>query len=227
LTCGQRTKEFAHASRYFPEPDIPPLVLSRAWIEEIRTRLPELPAARRERFMTQYGLSAYDASLLTSSKAVADFFEETVRLYPVPKTVANWITGELFRLLNATGRELEQTPLRPALLADLLRLVDQGTISLTAGQTGWSAVYEPGRRPPAAVGEQGLARLWAEAGLRRIIERVLAENPQGVRDYLAGKKQALGFLVGQVMKATRGRANPAVVNRLLAERLAEIASAQS
>ncbi len=227
VTVGQRTKEFAHDYRYFPEPDIPPLVLSRAWIEEIRTRLPELPAARRERFMTQYGLSAYDASLLTSSKAVADFFEETVQLYPVPKTVANWITGELFRLLNATGRELEQTPLRPALLADLLRLVDQGTISLTAAKTVFEEMFQTGRPPATIVAEKGLAQISAEAELRPIIERVLAENPQGVRDYLAGKKQALGFLVGQVMKATRGRANPAVVNRLLAERLAEIASAQS
>lgn len=219
VTVSQRSKEYAHDYRYFPEPDLPPLVLSKEWVQEIREKLPELPAARRDRLERQFGLSRYEANLLTSSKAVADFFERVAALYSNAKAIANWMIGELFRLLNVSGIEIEQAKIAPEHLAELLRLIDEGKISASIGKVVLEEVFNTGKRPELVVQERGLVQISGVEELRAIVEQVLAANPQAVADYKAGKAPALGFLVGQVMKATRGKANPAVVNQLLRDKL--------
>lgn len=217
VTVSQRTKEYAHDYRYFPEPDLPPLVVSREWVEEIRARLPEMPEAKRQRFETQYELPAYDAAHLTANRETADFFEQTVALYPNAKTVANWMLGELFRLLNTHALELDQAKVTPEGLAKLLHLIDRGEISQRAAKTVFEEMFETGKDAAAVVNEKGLAQVSDVEALRGIVEEVVAANPKVVADYKAGKKQAQGFFVGQVMRATKGTANPGVVNQLLAE----------
>jgi aspartyl-tRNA(Asn)/glutamyl-tRNA(Gln) amidotransferase subunit B len=219
VTVVQRTKEYAHDYRYFPEPDLPPLVLSREWVEEIKAKLPELPDAKRDRFVEQYGLSRYDASVLTAERAVADYFEAYVRAYPDAKTVANWITGELFRLLKAADIEIEAVKITPDALAELLTLVEKGTISIRIAKDVFAEIFETGRPATEIVEERGLAQISDVEELSRIVEQVIAENPGPVEEYLRGKEPVLRFLVGQVMKATRGRANPRLVNELFREKL--------
>lgn len=214
-----RTKEYAHDYRYFPDPDLPPLVLDPAWIEEIRRSLPELPDARRERYVREMGLPPYDAGVITASRALAEFFEETVRAYPQPKTVSNWVMGEVRRYLNEHGLEPEQIPVRPADLADLLAMVERGTVNMRAARQVFTEMCESGRPPAEIVRERGLEQVSDESLIERAVEEAIAGNPAVVADYRKGKEKALGFLVGQVMKTTRGRANPQVVNRLLRERL--------
>ncbi|MCL4458496.1 MAG: Asp-tRNA(Asn)/Glu-tRNA(Gln) amidotransferase subunit GatB [Chloroflexi bacterium] len=219
VTVSQRSKEYAHDYRYFSEPDLPPLILSREWIEEIRQRLPELPDTKWERFKREYGLSDYDAGILTSDKSVALFFESCLTLYPHPKPISNWIGGELFRLLNASGLELEQTRITPDHLAEMLRLIDEGVLSGRTAKMVFEEMFYTGKSPALIVKEQQLAQVSDAEALRAIVERVLADYPQGVADYRSGKTQALGFLVGQVMRATEGKANPALVNQLLRAKL--------
>jgi len=228
-TVPQRTKEYAHDYRYFPEPDLPPLVLSRAWVEGIRAKLPELPGVRRERFMAQYGLSAYDAGLLTASKAMADFFEEATRLYVEKskneqekraKVVSNWLLGEFSRLLNVADADISEARLTPRHLVELLELVDRGTLSVRMAKEVFEEMFRTGHPASQIVAEKGLAQVSDAAELEAVVERVLAANPQPVADYRAGKEQAISFLMGQVMKETRGRANPAMVNQVLREKLA-------
>ena len=219
VTVGQRSKEFAHDYRYFPEPDLPPLQPSASWVEEIRARLPELPDAKEERFITQYGLTPYDARNLVVSKATADYFEAAVARYPNAKTVANWMLGELFRLLNATNTEITQTRLRPEGLAEMLQLIDEGVISQRLAKQVFEEMFRTGKSARAIVTEQGLTQISDVAELEAKVEEALAANPKSVADYRSGKKQALGFLVGQVMKLTRGKANPSVVNQLLVQKL--------
>ncbi|MCL5265443.1 MAG: Asp-tRNA(Asn)/Glu-tRNA(Gln) amidotransferase subunit GatB [Chloroflexi bacterium] len=219
VTVSQRSKEYAHDYRYFPEPDLPPLVLTRDWVQSIREKLPELPDARRERFASQYGLSQYEATLLTNSKSIADFFEATVGLRASAKAVANWMVGELFRLLNAANIEIEQSKVSPEHLTEMLKLIDQGTISASMAKTVLEEVFASGKKPGDIVQERGLAQISGVEELQAIVHQVLATNPQAIADYKAGKANAFGFLVGQVMKATRGKANPGVVNQLLREKL--------
>ena len=219
VTVVQRSKEHAHDYRYFPEPDLPPLVLSREWVEGIRARLPELPDARRDRFMEQYGLSRYDADVLAAERPVADYFESCTRAYPDAKTLSNWITGELFRLLKATDAGIKTVKIAPDALAELLTLVEKGTISISIAKDVFAEMFETGRSALHIVEEQGLAQISDLEELSRIIEQVIAENPGPVAEYLGGKEAVLRFLVGQVMKATRGKANPKLVNRLLREKL--------
>ncbi|MGB9920502.1 MAG: Asp-tRNA(Asn)/Glu-tRNA(Gln) amidotransferase subunit GatB [Moorellales bacterium] len=219
VTVTMRGKEEAHDYRYFPEPDLVPLEIDSAWIDRIRAELPELPAQRRRRFVEQYGLPAYDAGVLTASRAMADYFEACTSLYPQPKTVSNWLMGDFSRLLNASGLEVEQTPVKPEGLAELLKLIDEGTISGKIAKTVFEEMFASGRSARAIVEEKGLVQISDEAALAAIVDKVLAENPGPAADFRAGKEKALGFLVGQVMKATRGQANPALVNRLLRERL--------
>ena len=227
ITVAQRTKEFAHDYRYFPEPDLPPLVFSREWVEELRRRLPELPEARRDRLVSQYGLPLYDANLLTETKAMADFFEETVARMPerarAAKTVSNWMMGELRRLLAATGKELSDTPLKPDHLVELLELIERGVISEKIAKVVFEEVFRTGKRPEAVVREQGLTLISDTVELEAVIEEVLGINTKAVGDYLAGKVQAVTFLVGQVMRATRGKADPALTNRLVREKLERLA----
>jgi aspartyl-tRNA(Asn)/glutamyl-tRNA(Gln) amidotransferase subunit B len=219
VTVVQRSKEYAHDYRYFPEPDLPPLVLSRERVGEIRARLPELPDAKQTRFMEQYGLSRYDAEVLTAERPVADYFESCVRAYRNAKAVANWITGELFRLLKATDMGIEAVKITPKALAELLTLVEKGTISISMAKDAFAEMFETGRPAAQIVEEQGLAQISDAEELARIVEQVIVENPGPVAEYLAGKEPVLRFLVGQVMKASRGKANPKLVNSLLRERL--------
>jgi len=220
ITVLQRSKEYAHDYRYFPEPDLPPLVFSPQWIEEIRRKLPELPEARRERFMAQYGLSPYDASLLTASRAMADYFEACLGADKTrAKKVANWLLGEMSRLLNATGREVQDCPVRPSQLVELLDLMDRGALSGPAAKAVFEEMFHTGKDPGPILQEKGLAQISEEDSLVGTVREVLAANPQAVADYKKGKAQAIAFLLGQVMRQSRG-ANPAVVRQLLEKELA-------
>jgi aspartyl-tRNA(Asn)/glutamyl-tRNA(Gln) amidotransferase subunit B len=221
ITVSQRSKEFAHDYRYFPEPDLPPLTLTEERIAEIRNRLPELPAARRERFVTVLGLTPYDADVLTAEKETANYFEEAVASYPQPKIVANWVNGELRRLANAANVEVGNARVSPTSLAELLRLVDAGTISQSQAKSVFEEMFASGRPPKEIIAERGLSQISDESTLAAAVDQVILANPGPVSDYAAGKKQAQGFLVGQVMKATGGKANPALVNRLLSEQLTQ------
>ncbi len=218
-TVSQRSKEYAQDYRYFPEPDLPPLAVSRQWIEQIRAGLPELPAARRTRFVEAFTLSGYDASLLTSSRTVAEYFEAAVRTGAPAKTVANWILGDLSRLRNTAEWDKAGPPIKPELLVELLQLIDSGQISGKLAKDVLAQVAATGRSPRDLVREQGLSQISGETELVPIIEQVIAENAKTVEDYRAGKQQALGFLVGQAMKVSKGKANPARVNELLREKL--------
>ncbi len=222
-TVGMRTKEEASDYRYFPDPDLVPLVVDAEFVERVRRMLPELPDARRERFIREYGLPAYDAGVLTASRALADFYEECARCYRDPKVVSNWVMGEFLRLVKASGCEVQEAAGRipPARLAELLELVDSGVVSITAAKTVFEEMFTSGKPPGEIVREKGLTQVSGEEELLPVVEAVLEENPKVVADYLKGKEKAFGFLVGQVMKATRGKANPQVVNRLLREKLAE------
>jgi aspartyl-tRNA(Asn)/glutamyl-tRNA(Gln) amidotransferase subunit B len=219
VTFGSRSKEEAQDYRYFPEPELVPLEVDGAWLDRVRAGLPELPGARRDRFMATLGLSAYDAGLLTANAAMARFFEDTIGLFPKPKVVANWIAGEVAAYLNEHGVEIDQTTLTPARLAALLRLVDDGTVSGRIAKEILVDVIERDVDPSAVVDERGLRQISDEETLRRIVDAVVAESPGPVAEFRAGKARALGFLVGQIMKATGGRANPEAATRLLRERL--------
>lgn len=229
VTVSQRSKEQAHDYRYFPEPDLPPLEISPAWVNELRTRLPELPDARRERFSAVYGLSRYDAELLTADRATADFYEaalagatvaaDTDRSQAKAKALSNWMQTEVLRLLNARNIELAASLLTPAGVIELLDLVEAGTINLTAAKAVFEEMFDTGKSASRLVEERGLTQINAADELTALVDRVLAAHPQAATDYHAGKQNALGFLVGQIMKETRGRANAGTVNALLRERL--------
>jgi aspartyl-tRNA(Asn)/glutamyl-tRNA(Gln) amidotransferase subunit B len=218
-TVVQRSKEYAHDYRYFPEPDLPPLSISRERVEEIRGKLPELPAARRDRFMAEYGLSAYDASVLTADRAVADYFETCAQAYPEAKTVSNWITGELFRLLKETETSIEEVKITPAALAELLILVKKGTINQNTAKAVLGEMFRSGRAAAEIVAKKGLAQISDAKELGQIIDQIIAANPDQVAEYRTGKERLFGWFVGQVMKATRGKANSQLVTELLKEKL--------
>jgi len=219
VTFASRTKEEAQDYRYFPEPDLVPIVVTPAAVEEVRRTLPELPDARRQRYVTTFGLSEYDAELVTASAPMAGFFEATVALFPQPKTVSNWLVGDVTAYLNAQDREIEDLPVGPGHLAELLRLVERGTISVRTAKEILPEMLATGARPEAIVAARGLAQISDTAALERVVDEVIAEHAGPVADFRAGKTQALTFLVGQVMKKTRGRANPELANALLRQRL--------
>jgi aspartyl-tRNA(Asn)/glutamyl-tRNA(Gln) amidotransferase subunit B len=225
VTVPQRGKEHAHDYRYFPEPDIPPLAISREWVERIRAMLPELPRARRERFEREYGLTRYEADLLTEDHAVADYFEEAVRHArqgdpPLePRTLATWITGELFRLMNEAGVEIGDVRVPPTALVDLIRMVQRGEINLNTGKMVLREAFETGEAPRRIVEARGLTQIRDVEALRAIVLRVIEENPREVESYLRGKEGVLKWFVGQVMRATRGQADPQRVNELVREAL--------
>ena len=220
VTVSQRSKEQAHDYRYFPEPDLPPVFVAADWVRELRARLPELPDARRERYIAEYGLTPYLAGQLTASAEVGELFERTLALYPDPRKVGNWIQTELFRLQKDAGDEEGAGALpAPQHLADLLKLVDAGTINQTAAKQVFEEMYRGGRAPAEVVEALGLTQVSDADELRRIVDEVIAANPKPVEDYRGGKVSAAGRLVGEVMKATRGRANPGVVKDVLFARL--------
>jgi aspartyl-tRNA(Asn)/glutamyl-tRNA(Gln) amidotransferase subunit B len=218
ITLTLRSKEEAHDYRYFPEPDLAPLVIDREWVEEIRKTLPELPASRRAR-LQKLGLSAYDAAVITQAKAMADFFDAALSYYEDAKTLANWVMGDLMRLLNTNQCSVVDSPISAKQLAELLALMDKGTISGKIAKSVLEEMYNTGKDAGIIVKEKGLAQISDEGALLGIIDGVIAANPQSVEDYRAGKDRAIGFLVGQIMKATKGQANPGLVNQLLKERL--------
>jgi len=223
LTRAMRSKEYAHDYRYFAEPDLVPLRLDRTWVEEIRRNLPELPRARRQRFVTQYGLPAYDADLLTQSRALAEYFEAAVREFPNAKVVSNWIMSELLRQLPADDeRAIAASPISPARLAGLLRLIDDATISGKIAKAVFEKMFRSGEDAQTIVRREGLVQVADTAALEKMIDEVLAANPKPVEDYRQGKTAAAQALVGLVMKASGGKANPALVNQLLQEKLSRM-----
>jgi aspartyl-tRNA(Asn)/glutamyl-tRNA(Gln) amidotransferase subunit B len=219
VTVAMRSKEYAHDYRYFPDPDLVPVQPDPAWVAVIERDLPELPRARRQRLVEQYGLPAHDAELLTADRALADYFEEAARLHPNPKGVANWIGSELLRALKGDPTAVAASPIPAAALARLVALVDAGTISGKMAKELFERMARTGEDPDAIVQREGLRQVADEGAIGQAIDAVVAAHPSVVTDYHRGKKQALGFLVGQVMKATQGKANPQLVNKLLAERL--------
>jgi aspartyl-tRNA(Asn)/glutamyl-tRNA(Gln) amidotransferase subunit B len=218
-TAVMRSKEEAHDYRYFPDPDLVPLKLEKDWVEGFRGGLPELPAARVSRFITEYGLPEYDAGVLTSSKTVADYFECCVKLFNQPKTVSNWVMGELVRELNASGTDASASPVSPERLVSPLQLVEKGTISLKVAREIFPEIYASGKSAEQIVQEKGLRQVSDEGTLEQIIAEVCAKNPAQVAQFKEGKQQVLSFLVGQVMKASGGKANPGKVNELLKQKL--------
>ena len=217
-TVSQRGKESAHDYRYFPEPDLPPLEISREMVEEIRSRLPELPEAKQKRFVAQYGLSDYDASVVTQSGDVADAFEEIAKEV-TPKVAANWLMGDVARIGNDTGTELRHSGLGIAGLISLLLLVEKSSINNATAKSLLDELYVKGGDPAAIVAERGLAQVSDVGELGKLVDEVIAAHANVVADYLGGKQQALQSLVGQIMKATKGRANAQAVSQLLRERL--------
>ena len=219
ITVSMRGKEEAHDYRYFPDPDLVPLRVDPEWVASIRRSLPELPEAKKERFMGDYGLPEYDAEVLTSSKPLAHYFEICLQTYDKPKIVSNWIMVELLRELNQDEREIEECPVPPANLVKLLRLIDDGTISGKIAKSVFEEMYRTGGDPETIVKEKGLVQLTDASAIEKAIRQVLSAHPKEVADYQKGKEKIFGFFVGQVMKVTQGKANPQLVNELLKKEL--------
>ncbi len=224
-TVAQRSKEYAHDYRYFPEPDLPPLVIDREWIEAVTVRLPELPEARRNRFMAEYSLPHHDADQLIREKAMADYFEECVRVdkYVPPKVVSNWLLGEVSGIINANNTDIGSfgEKIVPANLMALLAIEGKQTINMLTAKSVLAEMYKTGRDAASIIAESGLNQISDSGELEKIAAEVINSNSQPVADYRAGKETALKFLVGQMMRATKGRANPQVVNEILKRKLAE------
>jgi aspartyl-tRNA(Asn)/glutamyl-tRNA(Gln) amidotransferase subunit B len=218
-THSMRSKEEAHDYRYFPEPDLLPLVVDAARIERVRVSMPELPEARRRRFVAAYGIPEYDAGVLTQSAALADYFEEVATGAGNPKAASNWIMGELLRTLKERGTSITQVTLTPSALAGLIGLIDKGIISSSIGKDVFAKMFDSGRSADEIVQAEGLAQIGDESALLAIVREVIGRNRDAVTQYRAGKNQTFGFLVGQVMKGSKGKANPKIANDLLKREL--------
>lgn len=216
-TLSMRSKEEAHDYRYFPDPDLVTLHIDDEWKERARASIPELPDALKARYTAEYGLSAYDAEGITSSKKLADLFEESLQYTKDAKAVANWIMGELLGYVNGNGIEIDAVKLNGQGLGEMIGLIEKGTISSKIAKTVFKEMLESGKSPQVIVEEKGLVQISDEGAIKAIVEQIIAKNPQSVEDYRAGKEKAIGFLVGQVMKETKGKANPGLVNQLLVD----------
>jgi aspartyl-tRNA(Asn)/glutamyl-tRNA(Gln) amidotransferase subunit B len=223
VTRSMRTKEFAHDYRYFPDPDLLPIVVEERWIEEIRAGLPELPGARKARFMSQYNLSWYDAELLTSRKDVADYFEAALKVHSNPKAIGNWVMGDLFRLLKERNLDaqlyISPWPVAPENLASLVSLIDQGAISGKMAKSLFEEMLVTGHSPQQIVKEKGLEQVSDSASIEKTIDQVLLDHPTQVAQYRGGNQKVFGFLIGQIMKATQGKVNPQKANAILRQKL--------
>lgn len=229
ITVSQRSKEYAHDYRYFPEPDLPPLVFQEDWVDEIKANLPELPDKKRERFVKQYALSKYDTDLLLDSKALSTYFEECVNICSCrpdnsgiqskAKTVSNWLSGELTRLVNLTSIKIEDVKATPMHLVELTDLIDGGVVSGPAAKAIFEEMFLTGKSAKEIVAEKNLKQISDADEIEIIIDQTISNNKQAVADFQSGKQQALTFLVGQVMKASKGKANPGMVNKIFMEKL--------
>jgi aspartyl-tRNA(Asn)/glutamyl-tRNA(Gln) amidotransferase subunit B len=218
-TFPMRSKEEAHDYRYFPDPDLVPIMIDDAWVEEIRKTIPELPEQKRERFVSDYEIPEYDAGVLTSSKPLADYFEQCATQFPKPKIISNWIMGDLLRELKKDGKEIEECPVSPSALVDLLKLIDSGTISGNIAKGVFEEMYQTQKPADHIVEEKGLIQITDSSAIEKIVDEVIQANPSQVEELKGGKDKVLGFLVGQIMKASKGKANPGMVNKLLKEKI--------
>ncbi len=219
ITVSMRGKEEAHDYRYFPDPDLVPIRIDPHWIEQISETLPELPADKRERFVRDYGIPEYDIKILTSTKAMANYFEEVVRLFPEPKIVSNWMMGDLLRELKKDGREIDQCLITPSHLAEMLSMIKTGVISGKIAKDVFEEMYRTGDLPQKIVQEKGWVQILDQGEIEKAIDKVMETCAKQVEDYRKGKEKIFGFLVGEVMKQTKGKANPQFVNELLRKKL--------
>jgi len=219
ITESMRSKEEAHDYRYFPDPDLVPIMVDRKWVDEVRASLPELPDAKRHRFVSDYGLPEYDADLLTSERSVAEWFEEAVKAGAQAKAVSNWIMGDLTKLLNEENKSIDECPIRPAQLAGMLQLIDKGTISGKIAKTVFDEMYKTGRDAEAIVTEKGLTQISDSSEIEKVVDEIIARSPKEAERFRAGDEKLLGFFVGQAMKAMKGKANPQMLNDLLKKKL--------
>jgi aspartyl-tRNA(Asn)/glutamyl-tRNA(Gln) amidotransferase subunit B len=219
ITASMRSKEEAHDYRYFPDPDLLPLVVTDELVNEVRSTLPELPRAKRERFISEYGIPAYDAGVLTASRQLADYYEQTVKETGEAKLSSNWIMGELLRLLNEENRDVKDCPIPPSGVADIIKMVKGGQISGKMAKEVFEEMYKTGKAAADIVKAKGLTQISDEGELARIVEEIVNANPENVAKFKAGKTNVMGFFVGEIMKATKGKANPQVINKLLKEKL--------
>ncbi|GAB6268654.1 glutamyl-tRNA amidotransferase [Smithella sp. SC_K08D17] len=219
-TNSMRSKEEAHDYRYFPDPDLVPISVDDAWVEIIEKDLPELPLVKRERFVKNYQIPAYDAGVLTADKALANYYEEVVKLCAKPKVASNWIMGDVMKFLNEDKLDIRQCPIKAQSLADMIRLIEEGAISGKMAKEIVEDMYKTGKSPQMIIEEKGLVQITDEGELVKTITSIIEANPVQIKDYRGGKEKLFGFFVGQVMKATQGKANPQLVNELLKKMLA-------
>jgi aspartyl-tRNA(Asn)/glutamyl-tRNA(Gln) amidotransferase subunit B len=219
ITLSMRGKEEAHDYRYFPDPDLVPLQMDEAWIREAKKSLPELPDEKQERFIKEYDLPPYDAEVLTASRELADYFEACNQSARSPKAVSNWIMGDLLRELKDDEQGISACPVKPEMLAEMIQMMEKGTISGKIAKTVFAEMYKTGNPPEQIVKEKNLVQVSDEGAIIKIIDQVLADHPAQVEEYRSGKEKVFGFLVGQVMKASRGKANPSAVNKVLKQKL--------
>jgi len=219
VTNPMRSKEEAHDYRYFPDPDLVPVVIDEAWVEKIRRELPELPLAKRERFMREYQIPAYDAGVLTADKALASYYEEVVKLCAAPKAASNWVMGDVLKFLNEEKRNIRDCPIKPSALAEMIRLIEDGTISGKMAKDIVEDMYKTAKSPRAIIEEKGLVQITDKIELVKTVTATIGDYPQQFDDYRSGKDKLFGFFVGQVMKRTQGKANPQLVNEILKEHL--------
>lgn len=219
ITVSMRSKEEAHDYRYFPEPDLPPLVVDAVRVERLKKTLPELPQAKRERFVASYGIPAYDAGVLTSSKDLADYYEDVVKLTNEPKTSSNWVMGTVLQLLSEKGMDVKDSPVKPPAVAKLIEMVKSGAVNNNTAKEVFAEVFATGKSPEEIVKSKGLEQISDESGIAAMIDAVIKANPDNLAKYKSGKDKLFGFFVGEVMKAAKGKANPAMVNRILKEKL--------
>ena len=218
-TFPMRSKEEAHDYRYFPDPDLVPIMIDETWVEKLRQTIPELPEQKRERFVKSYGIPEYDTGVLTSSAPLADYFEKCTALFPHPKTISNWMMGDLLRELKKDGRNIVDCPVSPSALVDLLKLIESGTISGNIAKGVFEEMYRTQKSAGSIVEEKGLKQITDSSAIEKIVAEVIQANPGQVEEFKGGKEKVLGFLVGQVMKASKGKANPGMVNKLLKEKM--------
>jgi aspartyl-tRNA(Asn)/glutamyl-tRNA(Gln) amidotransferase subunit B len=219
ITSSMRGKEEAHDYRYFPDPDLVPIVVDSEWVGAVKALLPELPDTKKERFIREYGIPEYDAEVLTSSKPLANYYEACLRVYEKPKTVSNWIMSELLRELKRDEREIEECPVPAQNLAHLLNLIEEGLISGKIAKSVFEEMYRTGKKADEIVKEKGWVQVTDTSAIEKTVDEILTKNPREVEEYKKGKEKLFGFFVGQVMKATQGKANPQIVNELLKKKL--------